>query len=70
MSIYTPWSVPRAGIGFYPVAASRKKVYYRSGASKASGAAILEIYPVRLARGSSPFAVLIKEVPFVLERMG
>ena len=40
------------------------KNYYRSGASEASGAAILVIYPVRLARGSSPFAVLWGEVGF------
>ena len=35
------------------------QIFYRSGASEGSGAAILEIYPVRLARGSSSFAVYV-----------
>jgi len=38
---------------FFPL----QRFDYRSGASEASGAAILVIYPVRLARGSSSFAV-------------
>ena len=46
---------------------AKNEYFYHSGASEASGAAILVIYPVRLARGSSPFAVSVCDIGFKID---
>ena len=54
----TVWPIRSEKERFIPKPLQKSKLYYRS---RASGAAIIVIYPVRLANGSSPFAVFIKK---------